>query len=56
MIALIVAAHDVVVRAAAWRASRDLNRLNDVVQMWAVVPANWCTHPGCPRCYSGGAR
>ncbi|MGC5012475.1 hypothetical protein ACLQ2R_17055 [Streptosporangium sp. DT93] len=51
MIALIVAAHDVAVRATAWRLRRDLARLDAVAQMWAAVPSNWCTTSGCSRCY-----
>ncbi|MEU8380654.1 hypothetical protein [Streptosporangium sp. NPDC048865] len=53
MIALMVVAHDVVVRATAWRHTRHLNRLDDVARTWAAVPSNWCARPGCSRCFGG---
>ncbi|GHE38624.1 hypothetical protein GCM10017673_46270 [Streptosporangium violaceochromogenes] len=50
MLALIVAAGQVAVRARAWWSSADLRRLDTVARAWAAQPRYHCGLPGCPVC------
>lgn len=50
MLALIVAAHTVAVRARAWWQSPDLRRADAVAYMWAAHPRYHCTRPCCSVC------
>lgn len=50
MLALIVAAGEISVRARAWWRSPDLRRLDEVAFMWAAHPRYHCARPCCSVC------